>query len=698
MEVIGQYQLTDVLGGGGMATVYRGVHVSGIGMVAAIKKLHPHLALDAQLRARLKVEAQALVRLDHPNIVRILDYVDANDHCALVTELVEGDTLRTKIHNDGKKPMVPYAAVGLMKQILAGVGYAHSQKCLHRDIKPGNIMVTPDGVVKVLDFGIASLLDTERMTRTGVSIGTPVYMAPEQIDGMDGLDAAADIYSLGVTFWEMLAGPNARPIGQKGWRIGQPEFERLFELGIPQPLIDVVEAMTREDRSLRIATCSEALKAIEWAQEDSAADVSAPVADDDRTVPMNRADVMQIAALTRLPRESTGHNRPRDPSASSSSSISRRSTPAAAPPEPPDARAPEPVAVFEPDGEGGPIEDAATALWSGPQGSENPELKAALERTARPSEGTRKRKRRQAPEATLKKGSRRKAPKRRSRAPWLAVGVAGLLAVVGFAALRGPSVGGAAGGDALLAALRAQPATVVFERGPFYYGPEDRKVVLSAFALDEREVSLGEWRACSAAGWCPDVTPRYANSGGIDAASSDEPMQYVTWSEAVSYCAWRGKGRELPPTYASRLPTDAEWERAARGSSRPGRRFPHGAALDRSVPTVSATRLPPAGSTAADRTPDGVRDLTGSVAEWVYDTAAEGTEPRSRAYPAAGKLDPVAPGAGPGLRAVRGGSGEGGGVDERNYESQGRHWVLSGQATSGRGFRCAVGPTVADSP
>jgi len=261
-EQVGQYEIKGVLGGGGMATVYRGEHVSGIGMTAAIKKLHPHLAEDDELRARLKIEAQALARLKHRNIVQLFDYVDADGACALVTELVEGRTLRAVMAEFTDWPMPTGLALLLFRQVLEGVGHAHRHACLHRDIKPGNIMVTADNQVKILDFGIANLIDTERLTSTGVAIGTPVYMAPEQLEGRHDLDQRADLYSLGMTLWEMLAGVGARPIGQRGWRLADEHLDALLDRQVPAPLVELVRKLVQEDREDRYMSCDEVLDAL----------------------------------------------------------------------------------------------------------------------------------------------------------------------------------------------------------------------------------------------------------------------------------------------------------------------------------------------------------------------------------------------------------------------------------------------------
>jgi serine/threonine protein kinase/formylglycine-generating enzyme required for sulfatase activity len=637
-EVIGQFELQDVLGGGGMATVYRATHRSGIGMRAAVKKLHPHLAADEQLRKRLRVEAEALARLEHRNVVRLLDYVDDGTSCALVTELVEGHTLRTEIEHDGVQPMPFERAIDLFGQMLDGVGHAHAHKCLHRDIKPGNVMVTADGVVKVLDFGIASLLDTERMTKTGVSIGTPAYMSPEQIDGMEGLDARTDVYALGVTFWEMLAGPGARG-RRKGWRLGPEGLELLRRQGVPEPLIALIESMVDFDADRRPGS----IPAVRQALEAALSGLADPV-DGGATVPWTAPDdeaTLALADGAPLLRAVKARTEPPTPSVAASAEPPTQAT------SPPPVAPPAPRKKRKRAGSGGRTGNT-TMVEPGPRWL-----------------------------------------------PWLGGGTALLaLGLLGTAMLRGPSLGEARGGADVARDLSALPGTVFFDRGAFYQGPEDRKVVLSAFALDATEVTLGAWRACASAdGWpCPDISERYSMIGGVEHASEDEPVQFVSWTEAQAYCAWRGGTRTLPPGYVGRLPTDAEWERAARGAARPGRRYPHGETFDRGVATVSGTRLPPAGGTAGDRTPEGVRDMTGSVEEWVLDAGpqVEITGEQDLGYLTPDRADPVGRGSLT-IRGVRGGSQDRAGIDERLYRSQGRRWMQASRTGSGRGMRCAYG-------
>ncbi len=256
-EQVGQYVLEDVIGTGAMATVWRARHHSGIGLRAAIKRLHPHLEVDEELRLRFRVEAEALARLQHPNCVRLLDFVDDDGRVALVTELVEGRTLH-EVLGALNAPLPWPEAVALFRQVVQGVAHAHRQGCLHRDLKPANVMVAEGDLVKVLDFGIASLVGATPLTEHGFVLGTPAYMAPEQRRSMRGLDARADIYALGVLLWELLARPLASP-GGRDWRIGDDDLAVLGDRELPAWLPALVRSCTRTARRDRPASCEAVL-------------------------------------------------------------------------------------------------------------------------------------------------------------------------------------------------------------------------------------------------------------------------------------------------------------------------------------------------------------------------------------------------------------------------------------------------------
>lgn len=177
-----------------------------LGRKVAVKGLHPQFARNAGVRARFKQEAATLSMLHHPNIVALYDYIETETEAYLVLEYVEGTPLDEYIaHKTGPIPTAQLKP--LFAQILDGFIYAHSQQVIHRDIKPSNFLVTADGRVKVLDFGIAKILTdaNQKLTKTGTNIGTVLYMSPEQVRGQV-VDVRSDIYSLGVTLYQMATG------------------------------------------------------------------------------------------------------------------------------------------------------------------------------------------------------------------------------------------------------------------------------------------------------------------------------------------------------------------------------------------------------------------------------------------------------------------------------------------------------------
>ena len=197
---LGRYRLLEPLGSGGMSVVYRGVDTS-LQREVAVKVLHPHLARQQDARARLAREARAVARLQHPNILEVFDFADPSAEDAfLVTELVRGETLKSFAERERLFP--PELAALIIQQLACALGHAHEAGVIHRDLKPENVMVREDGVLKLMDFGIARVLDPgERMTVTGALVGSPAYMAPEVIDGQPAT-AESDVFSLGtLLYW-----------------------------------------------------------------------------------------------------------------------------------------------------------------------------------------------------------------------------------------------------------------------------------------------------------------------------------------------------------------------------------------------------------------------------------------------------------------------------------------------------------------
>jgi serine/threonine protein kinase len=211
---LGGYRLETEIGRGGMGIVYLGIQKS-LERKVAVKVLPRKLASDAKFRARFDREALALAALNHPNIVQIIDRGISGEVCYLVMEYVEGVSLRRLLHD---KTLNPEQALTIVPQICTALEYAHGKGIVHRDIKPENILLTTDGQVKITDFGLARIVhgdiapSDQRLTHTHVLMGTPEYMAPEQREKAKAVDHRADIFSLGVIFYEMLT--SELPIGR----------------------------------------------------------------------------------------------------------------------------------------------------------------------------------------------------------------------------------------------------------------------------------------------------------------------------------------------------------------------------------------------------------------------------------------------------------------------------------------------------
>lgn len=266
-KVLGPYRILEPLGAGGMGTVYRAVRDQSLDVedAVAIKVMERRFSQDEDYRARFQREVRIGRRLQHPNLVSLVDYGEQEGLLYLVMELLRGEPLRKRIPRQG---MEPDEMVAIARAIGAGLACAHARGVIHRDLKPDNVFLTSAGQVKIMDFGIARLTGATVLTATGFAMGTPSYMSPEHSSG--DLSAASDQYALGVMFYEMLTGAvpfsNPDPLALLMMHAGAavpPLRERRPE--IPEPVEAVVLKMLAKLPERRYPEVSAAVEALERA-------------------------------------------------------------------------------------------------------------------------------------------------------------------------------------------------------------------------------------------------------------------------------------------------------------------------------------------------------------------------------------------------------------------------------------------------
>jgi eukaryotic-like serine/threonine-protein kinase len=203
MGMIGQYEIRELLGEGGIGQVHVG-YDTVLEREVAIKSLRPELLNDKNFVDRFRAEATSLARLNHPNVTTVFSLLPEGRNLYMIMELVRGDTLDALLKKRNG-PLGVKESLAIIAQAADGLSYAHSMGVIHRDIKPANLMVTQTGLLKIMDFGIARVRGSQRLTRDGSMVGTLAYMAPEQLRG-EGGDERSDLYSLAIVLYEMLSG------------------------------------------------------------------------------------------------------------------------------------------------------------------------------------------------------------------------------------------------------------------------------------------------------------------------------------------------------------------------------------------------------------------------------------------------------------------------------------------------------------
>jgi serine/threonine protein kinase len=268
----GRYRLESKLGSGGMSTVYLAVD-EVLDRAVAIKLLHREISEEADQLERFRREARAAARLSHPNLVGVIDAGEDDGRPYIVFEYIQGRTLKRRLQEEGRLPVDEAVAYAI--EIGRGLTAAHARKLVHRDVKPQNVLIDPDGRAKVTDFGIARSLESKGLTATGRVLGTTDYVSPEQAMGED-VDERSDVYSLGVVLYEMLTGDvpfrAETQVGVAMKHVNEPMPDvQARRPEVSAAVASVVDRATTKDPRDRYGTVAEMVRDLEQTLEVEAA-------------------------------------------------------------------------------------------------------------------------------------------------------------------------------------------------------------------------------------------------------------------------------------------------------------------------------------------------------------------------------------------------------------------------------------------
>lgn len=257
-SMVGRYLTLSRVGVGGMGVVYR-AHDTELNRTVALKVLPPQLCQHSEYLKRFHTEAQAQARLNSPHIITLYELMEHPAGEILVLEYVEGETLESRLRHYGPLPVSE--AIRIFDQALRGVEHVHQMGVVHRDLKPSNIFITRDGVIKLMDFGVARLLDNHDPSQKGIMVGTLLYISPEQINGRE-TDCRSDVYTLGVSLFEAVTGrlPFERrsDYGLMHAHVQEnPPSPKEFQRRLPHELETVILKAMEKDPDRRFQTAAE---------------------------------------------------------------------------------------------------------------------------------------------------------------------------------------------------------------------------------------------------------------------------------------------------------------------------------------------------------------------------------------------------------------------------------------------------------
>ena len=555
---LGQYKILERISRGATSTVYK-AYQEKLDRCVAIKVLSPHFIEEEGFLERFHQEARAVARLDHPNILPVYDFDDAGDSVYLVMKYVNTGTLKQLLG----RPLDLSLVVDIVTQVGMALGYAHRQGVVHRDVKPGNILLAEDAWALLTDFGLAKIRAPGRqLTESGIGLGTPDYMAPEQAQGLP-VDGRADLYSLGAVVYEMVTG--CVPFdGESGMaviakHITEPvKPPRELKPDLPEAVERVILKLLSKNPVDRYPTAEATVAALIR---------STGLADRDRPASVTAsARPVNLPPLPRVPRIEVAPARPS-------------------------------------------IRPTIGLVWR----SARVHLKNVAAYLGRSAAGCR-------------------------RLAISAIGLLALLSAVLIApgVLRSSSTGKVITPTVSPAGVIARPAAaisptvpavpsgmLVVPAGSFTMGgvlgsfaadeTPPHVVWLDSFSIDTAEVANAQFaRFADGSGYVTDAEQANDPTTWRDLNTPDRqrfPVIYVSWNDAIRYCAWAGK----------RLPTEAEWEKAARDAT--PRLYPWGDTFNRNDASTFELGVgqPFAVASNSAASPYGAFDMVGNVWEWVQD-------------------------------------------------------------------------------
>jgi formylglycine-generating enzyme required for sulfatase activity len=694
-RMIGPYQILEELGRGGMAVVYKAWQAS-LHRHVALKVLPPYFRHDAQFLARFHREAVAAAGLSHPNIIQIHDFGEAEGMLYIAMEYLGGGSLHERI---AAGPLPFDEAQRVLAQVGGALDYAHAQGLVHRDIKPGNVLFAGDGTAKVADFGIVRAADGTRLTRTGILMGTPEYMAPEQASGANA-DHRSDLYALGVVLYRMLTGqvpfrgttphaimhaviyeapvsprrlnPNLTPAEESvllkalaknpddRFQSGAALTRALAQArqGVTVPLPGASKQRTELSlssrqpislRALTVALVAVLLVAVGgwwlWSR------LGAPSPDPAEAALALTAEAS--ASTVRAGIAMTAANRQRETdvvvtqNAQASVQASRTQETAGTVEGSADERN---TATAE------EVRRRATDLAIAQATADAAEMSAEAKRLADAM----------ATEAAVQATQTALAEPGETPTPTKAPPPT----------ITGPPTVPAAG--AVKRRNKDGMDMVYVPAGEFTMGNNDRArdapahpVYLDGYWIDRTEVTNAQYRLCVQAGACrAPTTCRWGQPTFDDGARANHPVVCVSWNDAQAYCQWTN----------AQLPTEAQWEKAARSTD--SRAYPWGNAgpdCSRAQYRDCGAHTVAVGGKGAGASPYGALDMAGNVWEWTADWHADDYYSRSPYE------NPPGPGPGSG-KLMRGGSWDAG-TDE--IQTTFRNAIEPGLMADDVGFRCA---------